>query len=158
MVNTANANKLAFEALKSNSIEKLAGYSEVIPEKKIYDSRFDFFLKGHPTKADCWVEVKNVTLLESGTHATFPDSVSDRGRKHLLDLIRLKREGVRAAMLYIVSRTDALSFGPAGHIDKAYAQTFHEAVQAGVEIHCHQVDFSDSSWKIGSPLPVVCEK
>lgn len=154
MVNTANANKLAFEALKNGTIEKLAGYTEVIPEQKIHDSRFDFFMKGHSTKTDCWVEVKNVTLLESGGHATFPDSVSDRGRKHLMDLIRLKREGARAAMLYVVSRSDAESFGPATHIDKAYAQAFHEAIQAGVEIHCHKVDFSDGIWKLGSALPV----
>ena len=155
MVNTGNANKLAHEALKNGDIEKLAGYSEVIPEQKIHDSRFDFFLKGHATEPDCWVEVKNVTLLETGVHATFPDSVSERGRKHLKDLIRVKKEGQRAAMLYVVSRSDAASFGPAAHIDPAYAETLNEAYRAGVEIHCHQVKFQAGHWQLAHALPVM---
>lgn len=155
MVNTANTNKLAAEALTNNWISELAGYPEVIPEQKILESRFDFLLTGHAAKPDCWVEVKNVTLLEAGTHATFPDAVSERGRKHLLNLIQLKQQGLRAAMLYVVSRTDAQSFGPAYDIDPAYARAFHQAIDAGVEILCYQVKFSEGQWRVSHALPVV---
>lgn len=154
MVNTGNANKIAHEALKAQSVPALQGYREVLPEQKIHDSRFDFLLKGHATLPDCWVEVKNVTLLEMGTHATFPDSVSERGRKHLNDLMRVKREGLRAAMLYVVSRSDARSFGPANEIDPTYSATLREAQAVGVEILCHQVQFTQGHWTLGADLPV----
>lgn len=154
MVNTGLANVLAGEALRQQLITGLEGYSEVLPEQKIHDSRFDFLLKGHATLPDCWVEVKNVTLLESGTMATFPDSVSTRGRKHLMDLTRLKSEGVRAAMLYVVSRTDAKSFAPAKHIDPAYALALRDARNAGVEIFCHRVNFTTAEWRLAEAVPV----
>lgn len=155
MVNTANANKLAFEALKEARLPGLTGYAHVLPEQKALESRFDFLLKGHAELPDCWVEVKNVTLLEVGVHATFPDAVSERGQKHLVDLMRLKAQGHRAAMLYVVSRTDAASFGPADHIDPSYGATLREAVPAGVEIYCHKVNFTEGQWQLGESVPVL---
>ncbi len=154
MVNTGQANNLASEALRSGRLPAFTGYREVLAEQKALDSRFDFLLKGHATYPDCWVEVKNVTLLENDDLATFPDSVSERGRKHLRDLIVLRQQGQRAAMLYVVSRSDAGRFAPAAHIDPAYAQALREAHAAGVEVHCHQVDFTGERWILSRALPV----
>jgi sugar fermentation stimulation protein A len=154
LVNTGIANVLAGEALRKQTIPELAGYAEVLPEQKILDSRFDFLLKHHATLPDCWVEVKNVTLLENGTCATFPDSVSARGRKHLQDLGRLRAQGLRAAMLYVISRTDAESFAPAHHIDPAYALALKDARHAGVEIYCHRVNFTPKEWRLQKAIPV----
>lgn len=155
MVNTANANRLAREALTQGRIAAFRDYAEVIPEQKFHESRFDFHLKGHPTLPDAWVEVKNVTLLEGEGLAQFPDAVTERGRRHLLDLIRVKREGLRAAMLYVIARSDATSFSPASHIDLSYAMTLRDAVNAGVEIHCHRVSFTEAGWELAQALPVV---
>ena len=77
--------------------------------------------------------MKNVTYKE-GQYALFPDAVSTRGKKHLETLIRLKHEGYRAVMLYIIQRIDVNVFAPAKHIDSEYAQTLREAFDAGVEI------------------------
>lgn len=143
MVNTGHANALAGEALRAERLSAFEGYREVIAEQKALDSRFDFLLRGHVTHPDCWVEVKNVTLSEAPPRATFPDAVSERGRKHLLDLTQLRAQGARAAMLYVVSRSDVTSFAPAAHIDPAYALALRDARRAGVEVHCHQVDFTE---------------
>ncbi|MBY0515825.1 MAG: DNA/RNA nuclease SfsA [Bacteriovoracaceae bacterium] len=154
MVNTANANKLAQEALEEKRLAPFADYPIVTAEQKILDSRFDFHLTGLKGQPDCWVEVKNVTLLENPPQASFPDAVSTRGQKHLRDLITLKQQGHRAAMLYVVSRSDAESFTSAGHIDPDYAQALKEAYRAGVEIYAFKVEKNGQHLILKTPLPI----
>lgn len=136
-VNTARTNKIVKEAIELNLIKELKGYKHLKPEAKILDSRIDFFLSEHKSKADCYVEVKNVTLNE-GSLALFPDSVSTRGQKHLKDLIQLKAKGLRACMLYLINRSDVTLFSPASSIDPEYARLLKEAKKVGVEILAYQ--------------------
>ena len=137
-VNTGLTNKLAKEALENNVIQEFLGYENIKAEQKAYDSRFDFFLSGHADQPDAFIEVKNVTLLGENQTALFPDSVSTRGQKHLKDLIKAKKDGNRAAMLYVVNREDVSSFEPAKEIDPTYAQLVNEAKDNGVEILVYQ--------------------
>jgi len=130
-INTGNPNKLAFEAVKNGEIEKLKGYTEVKREVKFGDSRFDVMARNdHET---CFVEVKNVTLKE-GNYALFPDAVTTRGKKHLETLIKVKEQGMRAVMLYVIQRIDVDTFAPAKEIDPEYAKTLKKAYEKGVEI------------------------
>lgn len=155
-VNTANANKLAHKWLKEKLIPELADYSAIQPEKKIGDSRIDFYLEGHATLPPCYVEVKSVTLKLDGL-AQFPDAVSERGQKHLRELMDLKKQGFRAAMLYIVQREDVSSMKPAASIDKKYAQLLKEAHAAGVEILVYQCTLSLNEIGFGKALPFHLE-
>lgn len=152
IVNTANANKLAFEALKRGTLAPFKGFTEVLPEQSILDSRFDFCLKG--PQGDCWVEVKNVTLMEEPGLASFPDAVSTRGQKHLRDLIELKKQGIRTAMLYVVSRSDATRFTSAKKIDPTYASLLKEAHAAGVEIYAFRVEKIADQYVLKTQLPI----
>lgn len=155
-VNTGNANKLAKVWLQSNLIKGLDGYKKVTPEKKIGESRVDFFLEDHPTLPACYVEVKNVTLkLEN--RAQFPDAVSERGQKHLRELIQIKQSGLRACMLFVVQREDVSEFSPAASIDKTYAKLLKEAQQAGVEIFIQQCKMGLDELKLGAILPLKME-
>ncbi len=134
-VNTANANKLAREIITSGLIPSLASYPEVIAEKKISkETRLDYFISGHSTEPDCYVEVKNVTLKHNG-EAQFPDSVTERGQKHLGELLELKKQGHRAVMLYVVQREDVEVFSPAEDFDPVYSKLLKEVVSQGVEIY-----------------------
>ncbi|MBA2405222.1 MAG: DNA/RNA nuclease SfsA [Bdellovibrionales bacterium] len=151
-VNTGNANKLAKLWLTQNRLPELMGYTTVVPEKKIGLSRIDFYLEGHATRPPCYVEVKNVTLKLHGL-AQFPDSVSERGQKHLKELIDIKKSGLRAAMLYIVQRDDVASFTPAHTIDPQYAKLLKEAYQSGVEILVYQCRMGLQELSLGQALP-----
>ena len=155
-VNTANANKLAHEWLKNNRLPELAGYQTVTPEKKVGESRIDFYLEGHDSLPSCYVEVKNVTLKLDGV-AQFPDAVSERGQKHLRELMALKQAGHRAAMLYVVQREDVKSFRPASIIDPKYAALLKEAKLQGVEIFVYQCKMSVEELELGSALPLILE-
>lgn len=151
-VNTANANKLVKKWLTEKLLPEFSGYGSVRPEMKIGESRVDFFLEGHPSLPPCYIEVKNVTLKLGGI-AQFPDSVSERGQKHLRELMKLKKEGFRAAMLYVVQREDVSHFSPAASIDPVYSRLLREAHEAGVEILVYQCRMDTEELKLGKSLP-----
>jgi sugar fermentation stimulation protein A len=77
--------------------------------------------------------VKNVTVSFDGA-AAFPDAVSERATKHLRELIRLKRRGDRAAVVFVVQRGDCNYFRPADEIDPEYGRWLRRAAKAGVEV------------------------
>lgn len=130
-INTMIPNKLAFDAVEDGSIEKLRGYSKVQREVKFGDSRFDIFAENEHEK--CFIEVKNVTM-KVGSFARFPDAKTTRGKKHLETLMEVKKQGMRAVMLYIIQRMDVEIFGPAWDIDPDYSETLVKAFKNGVEI------------------------
>lgn len=152
-VNTANANKLAKLWLQEGKLPELKGYTLVQPEKKVGDSRIDFFLDGHSVCPPCYVEVKNVTLKHHGV-AQFPDAVSERGQKHLNELMKLKAQGFRAVMLYVVQREDVTSFCPADSIDPTYGELLRKAAAQGVEILVYQCKMGLEELTLGRSLPV----
>ena len=131
-VNTQRANEVAFEAVSKNKISELVEYEKIEREKKYgKNSRIDILLS-NPGEL-CYVEVKSVTLTHNGKFS-FPDAPTERGRKHLDELMLMKKEGHRAVMLFIIMRSDAEGFEAATHIDPKYAEKLDEAKKAGVEI------------------------
>jgi sugar fermentation stimulation protein A len=130
-INTMHPNKLVPEAVESGVIKELCGYATIRREVKVSaHSRLDLCLEG--SNGNCFVEVKNVTLAINGT-AAFPDAVSERGTKHLKELMRLKRQGHRAAIVFVIQRGDCDNFRPADEIDDEYGRWLRRAVKAGVE-------------------------
>jgi sugar fermentation stimulation protein A len=150
-INTANPNKLAFEAISAELIPDLSDYTNVKREVIFGDSRFDVFAENETEK--CFVEVKNVSLKE-GKYALFPDAVTTRGQKHLKTLMEVKATGIRAVMLYIVQRTDVEVFAPAIEIDPEYAKVLKQAVNAGVEVIVLQVEVTPEGIYLKKKLPV----
>ena len=130
-INTIIPNQLVFEAIRDNKIKGLEGYTSVKREVKYEDSRLDVFAENEKEK--CFIEVKNVTM-KVGNAALFPDAVTTRGLKHLETLIRIKKAGIRAVMVYVIQRTDIEYFGTAKHIDPNYAEALQRAMDNGVEV------------------------
>jgi sugar fermentation stimulation protein A len=71
--------------------------------------------------------------------ACFPDAVTSRGLKHLVELQQQVRLGDRSVMLFLVQRMDVKVFKPADHIDPAYGKELRKAVRKGVEIMINDV-------------------
>ncbi len=132
-VDTLMANRLVFECLKNGQIAELRAYELVEKEKTYKTSRFDFFLSRHKKKSDCFLEVKSTTLAENRV-AMFPDAKTERGCKHLKELIECRENGLRAVQFFCIARQDTEAFRPAGHIDEIYAARLKEAAAYGVEI------------------------
>lgn len=151
-INTSRPNALAFHWLEEGLIPGLEGIRDLKREVSWEDSRFDIY--GEGPENSCFIEVKNVTLRE-GKRALFPDAVTTRGRKHLNTLIRVKKKGMRAIMLYVVQRMDVSSFSPAREIDPDYAKTLDEAIRKGVEIFVAQARVSPEEITFHRMLPYV---
>ena len=154
-INTSNPNRLAYEYVTSGLIPGIEGYTNVRREVTYGDSRFDLYAERESEK--CFIEVKNVTLKE-GKYALFPDAETSRGRKHLETLISIKKEGMRAIMLYIVQRTDVEIFAPAWDIDPFYAETLVRAHANGVEIFPFRVEVSPQRIMPSGLLPYRLDK
>ena len=149
-INTSIPNVLAFEAVRDGEIDKLKGYTSVRREVKFGDSRFDVFAENDNEK--CFIEVKNVTMKD-GRYAAFPDAVTTRGLKHLNTLIEVKKQGIRAVMLYVIQRMDVTIFKPAKDIDPEYAKALTKAFKAGVEIIPIQAEVSPEKIELAKELP-----
>jgi sugar fermentation stimulation protein A len=130
-INTMFPNRLVAEAIANGAIPELKGYDNIRREVVTRQgTRLDLCLEG--VIGSCFVEVKNVTLAVDGV-AAFPDAVSERGTKHLKELMWLRRKGHRAALVFVIQRNDCTVFRPADEIDAVYGRWLRRAVKAGVE-------------------------
>jgi len=118
-------------------------------------SRVDLVLEA-PGRAPCYVEVKNVTAAVTKGVALFPDCVSDRGARHLRELIRLKAAGLRPVQLYCVQRGDVDEVRPADGIDVEYGRMLREAIAAGVEVLAYRARVTPTEVRLDKRIPVVC--
>jgi sugar fermentation stimulation protein A len=132
-INTGVPNRFLEAAFRSGLLPWARGYTALRREVAHGESRFDGLFTG-PGLPPLWVECKNVTLVEDG-EAAFPDAVTRRGARHLAGLRRIRMDGGRAAMLYLIQRADARCFGPAEYIDPDYAEEYFRARACGVEIY-----------------------
>ncbi|MEJ2347203.1 MAG: DNA/RNA nuclease SfsA [Gammaproteobacteria bacterium] len=154
-INTGLSNALVREAVEQGVVDALAGYSDIRSEVRYGNerSRIDLLLQGHATDADCYLEVKNVTLAEGG-RALFPDAVSARGTKHLRELMAVAESGLRAALCFCVQRGDVQVMEPADRIDPEYGRTLRLARARGVEVFAYRAAVSTSGIQLDTAIPV----
>ena len=154
-INTNLPNAIVADAIAEGRIAELAGYTSLRREVKYgKNSRIDILLQ-EENKPDCYVEIKNVHLMRKAGFAEFPDSVTARGKKHLIELAAYAQQGHRCVMFYLIQRTDAETFSLACDIDKDYAQTFDDAIKSGVEAYAYSCTISTEGIDIDAPIPVT---
>ncbi len=140
-VNTSWPNQLAKEAFELKTIPHWAKYSKLHSEVKINpESRLDLMLETDFGNRH-YVEIKNVTL-KNGAAAQFPDAVTERGQKHLRELMHLVSEGHSAEIFFTVQRDDVEFFSPADDIDPEYGRLLREAERCGVRISVFLIKIS----------------
>jgi sugar fermentation stimulation protein A len=148
-------NSLVREALLADRLAPLAGYPSVRREVRYGRSRLDFLLEA-PDRSPCLLEVKSVTLVVDGL-ACFPDAVTARGRRHVLELAGARAEGYRAAVLFVVQRQDATGFRPHDESDPAFGTALREAASQGVEVYAYGCHVGPGRLEITHELPVLLD-
>jgi sugar fermentation stimulation protein A len=138
-INTALPNRLVRAAIEAGCLEPQLGPIGAIRTEVPYGqnrrSRIDLLLTPAAGAADprpIYVEVKNTTWTQ-GRLALFPDTVTERGQKHLVELAALLPEA-RAVLLPCLSRGDVERFAPGDAADPRYGELFRAALAAGVEV------------------------
>jgi sugar fermentation stimulation protein A len=134
-VNTAMPNLLATEAIAAGRVADLSDYATVRREQKYgRNSRIDLLLTD-PRKPAAYVEVKNVHFSRTPGLAEFPDTVTQRGAKHLEELGDMVESGHRAVMLYVIQRDDCQRFRICSDLDRLYGIAYRRARERGVEAY-----------------------
>ena len=151
-INTLAANRLAREGIETGVVTELQGYERLRAEVPTRPgSRLDFLLEG--ADGQCYVEVKNVTLVVDRV-AAFPDAVSQRGAKHLRELMSLRRKGHRAVLLFIIQRGPCPAIRPADEIDPEYGRWLRRAVKAGVEVVAYRARVTTQAISLNEAVPL----
>ena len=141
------ANSIVYDAIKDGKIKELSGYSHHQREKTVDNSRIDIYLANEEDDCcgmsfltePCYVEVKGVTLIVDG-EARFPDAPTERGAKHLKELIKLKKQGNRCVVFFLIQHPLGSFFRPNWENDPVFSQTLNEAHDEGVEILVYKCD------------------
>jgi sugar fermentation stimulation protein A len=154
-INTGHPNKLVAEAIAAHRIKALAGYPALRREVKYGKaSRIDLLLEC-PNKGLCYVEIKNVHLSRRHGLAEFPDSITERGRKHLAEMSDMMRAGHRAVMVYLIQRADARRLALARDVDPNYGAAFDAAAAAGVEAIALRCRMSPEEIVVDRTVPIL---
>jgi sugar fermentation stimulation protein A len=154
-INTQHPNKLVEEAIRAGKLAPVKGFADLKREQKYgRNSRIDI-LMSDPAKGLAYVEVKNVHLSRKAGLAEFPDSVTERGVKHLVELSDMVRAGHKAVMVYLIQRADVTKLAFARDIDVTYANAFDAAMKAGVEAVALRCKLSTTEIVVEKTVPIV---
>jgi sugar fermentation stimulation protein A len=145
-------NKVVEEALLSGHIPELRKYSIIQREKTYKKSRFDFLLET-PEGEKFYLEVKGVTLEEDG-RASFPDAPTERGTKHINELMDAYDEGYGAGVIFVLQMANMKEFSPAYEKDPLFSSTLYKASQHGVRVMAYECEVTEHSLDLTHPVPV----
>jgi len=152
-VNTGRANRVVAEGLARGVVRELAGFDELRPEVRLGErSRIDFMLLRGPERT--YLEVKSVTLDAGRGVSAFPDSVTERGTRHLHELMAAVERGHRGVLLFCAQRGGTLAVRPADEIDPEYGWTLRAARDAGVQLLAYACEVSPGGVWLSQRVPL----
>ena len=150
-VNTHLTNKIVKEGLENNFFKEFEKKTIIKAEEKFKsNTRFDFLLNSNGKKT--FIEVKNVTLSRKKNLAEFPDSVTTRGAKHIIELIDAVKQGYKSYLIFVIQREDCKIFKIAEDIDPEYSKLLTIALKNKVKILCYDCKFSTKGIKLNKQI------
>ena len=114
----------------------------------------ELFNAGDPAKPTTYVEIKNVHMSRRAGRAEFPDSITERGAKHLAELSDMVREGHRSVMIFLIQRSDVTALSLARDVDAGYGKAFDLAQSAGVEMFALRCKMTTTHIEIDKLIPI----
>ena len=152
-VNTHITNKIVQESINNKLINELKNFEIIRPEKKFgKNTRFDFLLHNNRTNKKAFLEVKSVSLSRKKGHAEFPDAVTERGKKHLENLILAIEQGFESYLIFLIQIEKCKSFNIASDIDPVYFEMLKKALKKNVKFLCYDCKFSTKGIKINKKI------
>ena len=145
-------NEAALEALKSGVIAEIGVPDMAKREVKYNNSRFDIYYENKGKKG--FIEVKGVTLNDNGT-ARFPDAPTERGTKHLRELIKAHEEGFDCYVFFVIQMKNISCFKPNYITDPVFSEELKNAHKAGVSILAYDCLITENSMTIDKEIKVI---
>lgn len=129
----------------------LPGLTLLRPETTWGSSRFDFYWEAGQRRG--FVEIKGVTL-EDGGHARFPDAPTERGVKHLEELIHCQQEGYEAAVCFVIQMAGMKDFAPNDVTHPDFGAVLRKAAASGVRVLAQECRVTPETLTMAGPVPV----
>ena len=145
-------NRVVEEALKLEKIKELSRYNIIQREKTFGNSRFDFRLSNNSD--EYYLEVKGVTLEENGK-TMFPDAPTERGRKHLIELVEVMKSGRGAGVLFLIQMEGVDYFMPHDEMDKDSGEALRYAKSNGVDVFAYDCKVGENFIMMNNKVKVV---
>lgn len=144
-------NKVVEEALINKKINNLKDFNIIQREKTFGNSRFDFKLSN--SNNEYYLEVKGVTLEDNGI-TKFPDAPTERGKKHLLELIEAKKSGKGAGVLFLIQLENVKYFTPNDDMDKDFGIALRMAKSNGVDVMAYNCKVGENFITLSNEIQV----
>lgn len=142
--NSAYHSSLARKLLESE-YGPITDIASIRPEVNFGSSRLDFLITRNDG-SQVVIEVKGCTLTMDGK-AVFPDAPTERGRRHVKELVELTHKGYQAMLLVLVLGPPAVCFRPNHNTDPGFADAFNDAIKQGVQVYAAKIDYiKDGGW------------
>lgn len=148
-------NTVVFDGLKNNQILEFQDLSHIKKEMKYKNSRFDIYFEKGDQRG--FIEVKGVTLEEDGI-ARFPDAPTERGAKHVLEMIEAVKEGYLGAILFLIQMKDPKEFRLNWKTDENFSKAVNKAENSGVQILAYDSIVKEYSISINNPVKIDLKK
>lgn len=149
-----HANEVVKAALRKKKIPYFQNVKEIKSEVVCGSSRFDFYL--NTDTESIWLEIKSVNLVVGET-AMFPDAPTARGSRHVQELLAMKKQGHRTAVVFAVLRSDAKVFKPNSSTDPQFAKVLKEAKIGGVEIYAYTCSVNQRGMTLNKEIPIILD-
>lgn len=148
-------NKVCEEALLSGKLQLpgMGTLTDVKREKTYGGSRFDFRVEDVNGQIG-WLEVKGVTLEEDGV-ARFPDAPTERGVKHVEELVGAVEDGYNGYVLFVIQIPEVSHFEPNDKTHKAFGDALRKAEKTGVHIMAWTCDVGEDTLALRTPIKIV---
>tara|TARA_B100001741_G_scaffold291412_1_gene271572 strand:+ start:314 stop:1000 length:687 start_codon:yes stop_codon:yes gene_type:complete len=151
-VNTHRANRIVEHGLKKKLFKEFKSVKNIKREYKFSkDTRFDFLCDQNI------IEVKNVTLTRNEKLAEFPDAITSRGSKHLINLINSLKKGYKPYVLFLTQIQGINNFRIAKDIDNEYYTNYLKAKKAGVKFLAYRCSLNSKEIKIEKKIKIIDE-
>lgn len=124
------------------------------PETTFGNSRFDFYIETGERKI--FMEVKGVTLEEEDI-VRFPDAPTERGVKHIEELIEAVKAGYEAYLFFVVQMEHVKYFAPNRMTHAAFGEAMERARAQGVHILAYECQVEKDRIELTASVPVVLE-
>lgn len=148
-------NAIVEEGLREGAIFEEYNFVNILREKKYKKSRFDIYYERteHEEIIEGFIEVKGVTL-ESNNRCLFPDAPTERGVKHILELIDASKNGYEANILFLIQMSNVENFSPNYEMHKEFAEVLAMADKKGVKIHAFSCNVEEEQVRVSSPVEI----
>lgn len=144
-------NEVVFNALKENKIQELKNLRYLKREVTFNNSRFDIYFEDEKQKG--FIEVKGVTL-ENNHISMFPDAPTERGAKHVLEMIEAVNQGYKGTIFFLIQMKGPQSFKLNWEMDRKFSEAIKLAYENGVQILAYDSIVNNNSIQIGNSIEV----